>query len=67
MDNFSAINYLDSARLGTDDYDYESVKIISTGGQAVVFEIKSKIDENIYAAKRFISYQIGSKFNSIEN
>jgi hypothetical protein len=43
---------LNSARLGTEDYDFESLKIIKEGGQAIVFEIKSKIDGKIYAAKR---------------
>jgi predicted Ser/Thr protein kinase len=48
----SDIEILNSARLGTDDYDFESVKIINKGGQGVVFEVKSKIDGKIYAAKR---------------
>jgi hypothetical protein len=51
---------LDSARLGTTDYDYNSIKVIKEGGQAVVFEIKSKIDGKIYAAKR-LQYHITSK------
>ena len=51
---------LNSARLGTDDYDYDSIKVIKEGGQAVVFEIKSKIDGKIYAAKR-LQYRIGSQ------
>ena len=55
------IEILNSARLLTDDYDFDSVKIIKEGGQAIVFEIKSKIDGKIYAAKR-LPYQIGSKF-----
>ena len=52
---------MDSARLGITDYDYDSVKIIKEGGQAVVFEITSKIDGKAYAAKR-LQYRIGSKF-----
>ena len=52
---------MNSARLGTFDYDYDSVKIIKEGGQAVVFEITSKIDGKTYAAKR-LQYRIGSKF-----
>jgi hypothetical protein len=52
---------LDSARLGITDYDYDSVKIIKEGGQAVVFEITSKIDGKAYVAKR-LQYRIGSKF-----
>ena len=43
---------LDSARLGTTDYDYNSIKVIKEGGQAIVFEVRSKIDGKIYAAKR---------------
>ncbi len=38
------IEILESARLGNNDYDYNSVKIIKEGGQAVVFEIRSNID-----------------------
>ena len=48
----SDLELLNSARLGTDDYDFDSKKVIKEGGQAVVFEIKSKIDGKIYAAKR---------------
>jgi serine/threonine protein kinase len=51
---------LNSARLGTDDYDYDSVEIIKQGGQALVFSVKSKIDGKIYAAKR-LQYNIASK------
>jgi serine/threonine protein kinase len=57
------IEIINSARLGTEDYDYETVKIIKEGGQAMVFEVKSKIDGIMYAAKR-LQYQIGSKYNS---
>jgi len=46
------IEILESARLGNNDYDFNSVKIIKEGGQAVVFEIKSNIDGKTYAAKR---------------
>ncbi len=52
---------MNSARLGTTDYNFESVKIIKEGGQAIVFEIKCKIDGKTYAAKR-LQYRIGSKF-----
>ncbi len=55
----SDIELLDSARLGTHDYDYDSVDIIKEGGQAIVFKVKSKIDGKTYAAKR-LQYQIGS-------
>jgi hypothetical protein len=48
---------LNSARLGTDDYQF--IKVIKEGGQAVVFEVRSKIDGKIYAAKR-LQYHIGS-------
>jgi serine/threonine protein kinase len=53
----SDIEVLNSARLGTIDYDYDSVKIIKEGGQAIVFEVKSKVDGKTYAAKR-LQYQI---------
>jgi hypothetical protein len=53
----SDIEVLNSARLGTIDYDYDSVKIIKEGSQAIVFEVKSKLDGKIYAAKR-LQYQI---------
>lgn len=33
-------------------YDFNSIKLIKRGGQGAVFEIKSKIDEKIYAGKR---------------
>jgi serine/threonine protein kinase len=49
-------------RLGTSHYDYDSVKTIKEGGQAVVLEITSKIDGKTYAAKR-LEYRIGSKNN----
>jgi hypothetical protein len=59
----SDIDIINSVRLGTDDYDFDTVEIIKEGGQAIVFEIKSKINGRIYAAKR-LQYQVGSKFNS---
>ena len=46
------IEILESLRLGTMDYDFKSVKIIKTGGQGTVFEIKSNIDGKTYAGKR---------------
>ena len=46
------IEILESLRLGTTDYDFETVNILKTGGQGVVFEIKSNIDGKIYAGKR---------------
>jgi len=55
----SDIEIINFARLGTEDYDYNSINIIKEGGQAIVFEVKSKIDGKIYAAKR-LQYQIGS-------
>jgi serine/threonine protein kinase len=58
----SDIELLNSARLGTDDYDYDSIEIIKEGGQAIVFSIKSKIDGKIYAAKR-LQYNIASKIS----
>ena len=56
---------MNSARLGTSHYDYDSVKTIKEGGQAVVLEITSKIDGKTYAAKR-LEYRIGSKNNRTE-
>jgi len=50
--NKSEIEILESLRLGTTDYDFKSVKIIKTGGQGTVFEIKSKVDGKTYAGKR---------------
>ena len=55
----SEIEILSSLRIGTEDYDFENAKIIKEGGQALVFEIKSKIDGKTYAAK----YQIGYNLN----
>jgi serine/threonine protein kinase len=57
------IEILNSARLLYDDYDYDSIEMIKEGGQSIVFEIKSKIDGEMYAAKK-LQYQIGSKLNS---
>jgi hypothetical protein len=51
------IDIINSARLGTDDYDYSTAKLILEGGQAAVFEVKSKIDGKTYAVKR-LEYQI---------
>jgi hypothetical protein len=49
----SDIEVLNSARLGSIDYDgFDSVKIIKEGGQAIIFEVKSKVDGKIYAGKR---------------
>ena len=45
------IEILNSARIGTEDYDYDSIKMIKEGGQAVVFEVKSKIDGKTYVGK----------------
>ena len=60
----SNIELLNTARLWTDDYDRESVKLINEqGAQAVVFEVKSKIDGKIYIAKR-LEYKIGGNNNT---
>ena len=56
----SDLELINSARLGTSDYDFDSIKIIKEGGQATVFEVKSKIDGKTYAAKR-LQYRIGSQ------
>jgi hypothetical protein len=58
----SEIEILTSLRVGTEDYDLENPKIIKEGGQALVFEVKSKIDGKTYAAKR-LKYQIGYNLN----
>jgi len=49
---------LNSARLGTNDYEF--LKGINKGDQEVFFEVKSKIDGKIYAAKR-LEYHIGTE------
>ena len=57
------IEIINSARLATDDYDYSSIKWFKDGGQAVIFEVKSKIDGKIYIGKR-LQNQIGSELNT---
>ena len=57
------IEIINSARFATDDYDYGSIERFFQGGQAVIFQIKSKIDGKTYIGKRF-NYQIGSKLNT---
>ncbi len=49
---------LESLRDGTEEYDFENAKVIKEGGQAIVIELKSKIDGKTYAAKK-LKYQIG--------
>jgi serine/threonine protein kinase len=61
----SIIEIINSARLGTKDYDFDSVQIIKEGKRSIVYSIKSKIDGKRYAAKR-LDYTIGSMFNSEE-
>jgi serine/threonine protein kinase len=56
------LEFINSARIGTDDYDFDTVKVIKEGGQAVVLEIKSKIDGKTYAAKK-LQYRIGGSQN----
>ena len=46
------IEILQSLRLGTQDYDFDTVKIINKGGQGIIFEIKSKVDGKTYVGKR---------------
>jgi hypothetical protein len=60
------IEIINSARLATEDYDYDSIKKIKDGGQAVIFEVRSKIDGKTYIGKR-IQYQIGSDLNARVN
>ena len=62
----SDLELINSARIGTDDYDFDSVKIIKEGGQAVILEVKSKIDEKTYAVKR-LQYRIGGSQNFDRN
>jgi len=53
---------LNSVRLGTQEYDFDSKQSIKEGGQAVVFAIKCKIDGKTYAGKRLL-FRVGSKNN----
>ncbi len=46
------IDIINSARLGTNNYDFESQKLIKEGGQGHICSIKSKIDGKTYALKR---------------
>jgi hypothetical protein len=55
----SDIELLDSPRLGTDEYDFESAKFIKEGELSSLYEIKSKIDGKTYTAK-IIHYKFGS-------
>ena len=45
------IEIINSARLGTEDYDFDSIKLIKEVEQAIVFEVKSKIDGKTYVGK----------------
>jgi hypothetical protein len=47
----SEIEILNASRLGSADYDFETVKLIKNW-QSAIFEIKSNIDGKIYAGKR---------------
>ncbi len=51
MSSKTEIEIINSARPGNEDYDYNSIKIIKEGGQAIVFEVKSKIDGKTYVGK----------------
>ncbi len=57
------LEILNSARLGTEDYEFDPKKDIKQGEKPILFEVKSKIDDKIYAAKR-LQYQIGSRENT---
>jgi hypothetical protein len=48
----SDIEIINSARLGTKYYDFDSVQMIKEGEKSTVYSIKSKIDGKRYAAKR---------------
>jgi hypothetical protein len=56
------IEIINSARPGTEDYDFDNFKRIGEGGQAVILEVKSKIDGKIYICKS-LRYLIGSNTN----
>lgn len=58
----NVIDIINSSRLGTKDYDFNSIKKINKGDLSIVFSIKSKIDGKTYVLKR-LKYQIGSCFN----
>ena len=51
MSTKTDIEIINSARLGTEDYDFDSIKLIKEGEQAIVFEVKSKIDGETYVGK----------------
>ena len=53
---------MNSARLGTKEYDFDSKETIKEGGQGVVFAIKCKFDGKTYAGKRLV-FRVGSKNN----
>ena len=50
---------MNSPRLGTDDYEFESAKLIKEGELGSLYDIKSKIDGKTYTAK-IIHYKFGS-------
>ena len=59
------LEILNSARLGTEDYEFDPNKVIKEGEKPILFEVKSKVDNKFYTAKR-LQYQIGSKDKTSE-
>ena len=55
-----SFDIMSELRLGDLDYDLANKTIIKEGGQAEVYQVKSKIDKKIYAAKKF-NFPIESK------
>ena len=43
---------MNSLRLGTEDYDFETLNVIKKSGQGYIFEIKSNFDGKTYIGKR---------------
>ncbi len=48
----SEIDILNSARLGTEEYDFDSIQKVKEEAKTILFEIKSKIDGKYYIAKK---------------
>ena len=49
------LEMLNSARVGTSDYDFNTLVSIGRGSQGKVSSIKCKIDGEVYAVKQLIS------------
>lgn len=59
----SALEILNSARVGTLEYNFDDIKVMKIGGQGTVFEVKSKINGKIYAGKE-LEYKWANDKNS---